>query len=212
MTKPSILIADDHTLIVEAFRKLLEPQYDVVATVPDGRALLEVASKMRPDVIVVDIGMPLLNGLAAGQQLKKTMPKVKLVYVTMNEDPDVAAEAVEHGASVYLLKSSAASELLKGIHEALKGRSYITPRVRRAMEEAFIRSPIRRAVPKNLTTRQTEVLQLLAEGRSMKEVATVLNLTPRTVAFHKYRIMEVIGARSNAELIQYAFKNHITAA
>jgi DNA-binding NarL/FixJ family response regulator len=212
MTKPSILIADDHTLIVEAFRKLLEPQYDVVATVPDGRALIDVASKMRPDVIVVDIGMPLLNGLAAGQQLKKTMPKVKLVYVTMNEDPDVAAEAVEHGASVYLLKSSAASELLKGIHEALKGRSYITPRVRRAMEEAFIRSPIRRAVPKKLTTRQTEVLQLLAEGRSMKEVAAVLDLTPRTVAFHKYRIMEVVGARSNAELIQYAFKNHIAAA
>jgi DNA-binding NarL/FixJ family response regulator len=212
MTKPSVLIADDHTLIVEAFRKLLEPQYDVVATVPDGRALIDVASKMRPDVIVVDIGMPLLNGLAAGQQLKKTMPKVKLVYVTMNEDPDVAAEAVEHGASVYLLKSSAASELLKGIHEALKGRSYITPRVRRAMEEAFIRSPIRRAVPKKLTTRQTEVLQLLAEGLSMKEVAAILNLTPRTVAFHKYRIMEVVGARSNAELIQYAFKNHIAAA
>jgi len=212
MTKPSVLIADDHTLIVEAFRKLLEPQYDVVATVPDGRALLDVASRMRPDVIVVDIGMPLLNGLTAGQQLKKIMPRVKLVYVTMNEDPDVAAEAVESGASVYLLKSSAASELLKGIHEALKGGSYITPRVRRAMDESFIRSPIRRAVPKKLTTRQTEVLQLLAEGRSMKEVAAVLDLTPRTVAFHKYRIMEVIGARSNAELIQYAFKNHISAA
>ena len=209
MTKPSILIADDHTLIVEAFRKLLEPQYDVVATVPDGRALLDVASKMRPDVIVVDIGMPLLNGLAAGQQLKKIMPRVKLVYVTMNEDPDVAAEAVETGASVYLLKSSAASELLKGIHEALKGGSYITPRVRRAMDDSFIRSPIRRAVPKKLTIRQTEVLQLLAEGRSMKEVAAVLDLTPRTVAFHKYRIMEVIGARSNAELIKYAFKNHV---
>jgi DNA-binding NarL/FixJ family response regulator len=212
MTKPSILIADDHTLIVEAFRKLLEPRYDVVATVPDGRALLDAASKTRPDVIVVDIGMPLLNGLSAGQQLKKIMPKVKLVYVTMNEDPDVAAQALESGASVYLLKSSAASELLKGIHEALKGGSYITPRVRRAMEESFIRSPIRRGVPKKLTTRQTEVLQLLAEGLSMKEVAAILDLTPRTVAFHKYRIMEVIGARSNAELIQYAFKNHITAA
>ena len=212
MTKPSVLIADDHTLIVEAFRKLLEPQYEVVATVPDGRALLDVASKTRPDVIIVDIGMPLLNGLAAGQQLKRIMPKVKLVYVTMNEDPDIAAEAVEGGASVYLLKSSAAAELLKGIHEALKGGSYITPRVRRAMDESFIRSPIRRAVPKKLTTRQTEVLQLLAEGRSMKEVAAVLDLTPRTVAFHKYRIMEVIGARSNAELIQYALKNHIAAA
>ena len=212
MTKPSVLIADDHTLIVEAFRKLLEPQYDVVATVADGRALLDVASKTRPDVIVVDIGMPLLNGLAAGQQIKKSMPRVKLVYVTMNEDPDVAAEAVENGASVYLLKSSAASELLKGIHQALKGGSYITPRVRRAMDESFIRCPVRRAVPKKLTSRQTEVLQLLAEGRSMKEVASVLDLTPRTVAFHKYRITEVIGAKSNAELMQFAFKNHITAA
>jgi len=212
MTKPSVLIADDHTLIVEAFRKLLEPQYEVVATVADGRALLDVASRVRPDVIVVDVGMPLLNGLAAGQRLKKSMPKVKLVYVTMNEDPDVAAEAVESGASVYLLKSSAAEELLKGIHQALKGGSYITPRVRRAMDESFIRSPIRRAVPKKLTTRQMEVLQLLAEGRSMKEVAAVLDLTPRTVAFHKYRIMEVIGAKSNAELIQFAFKNHIAAA
>jgi len=212
MKKPSILIADDHTLIVEAFRKLLEPQYEVVATVPDGRALLDVASKTQPDVIIVDIGMPLLNGLAAGQQLKKIMPKVKLVYVTMNEDPDIAAEAVESGASVYLLKSSAAAELLKGIHNALKGGSYITPRVRRAMDESFIRSPIRRAIPKKLTTRQTEVLQLLAEGLSMKEVATILDLTPRTVAFHKYRIMEVIGAKSNAELIQFAFKNHIAAA
>jgi DNA-binding NarL/FixJ family response regulator len=199
-------------LIVEAFRRLLEPQYDVVATVADGRALLDTASKVRPDVIVVDIGMPLLNGLAAGQQLKKSMPRVKLVYVTMNEDPDIAAEAVESGASVYLLKSSAAEELLKGIHQALKGGSYITPRVRRAMDEAFIRSPMRRVVPKKLTSRQTEVLQLLAEGRSMKEVAAVLDLTPRTVAFHKYRIMEVIGARSNAELIQFAFKNHISVA
>jgi DNA-binding NarL/FixJ family response regulator len=212
MTKPSILIADDHTLIVEAFRKLLEPQYQVVATVPDGRALLDVASKTQPDVIVVDIGMPLLNGLTAGQQLKKLMPRVKLVYVTMNEDPDIAAEALENGASVYLLKSSAADELLKGIHRALKGRSYITPRVRRALDESFVRSPIRRTVPKKLTTRQMEVLQLLAEGRSMKEVAAVLCLTPRTVAFHKYRIMEVIGAKSNAELMHFAFKNHIAAA
>ncbi len=212
MTKPSVLIADDHTLIVEAFRKLLEPQYEVVGTVPDGRSLLDVAAKTRPDIIIVDIGMPLLNGLAAGKQLKKTMPRVKLVYVTMNEDPDVAAEAMQNGASVYLLKSSAAPELLKGIREALKGGSYVTPKIRCAMQELFIRSPIRRLVPRRLTSRQTEVLQLLAEGRSMKEVAAVLNLTPRTVAFHKYRIMEIIGAKSNAELMRFAFKNHIAAA
>ncbi len=212
MLKPSILIADDHTLIAEAFRKLLEPQYDVVATASDGRALLDVAGRVRPEVIVIDIGMPLLNGLAAGQQLKKLMPRVKLVYVTMNEDPDLAAEALDTGASAYLLKSSAAAELLKAIHEALRGGSYVTPKIRRGLDEAFIRCPIRRAIPKRLTERQTEVLQLLAEGRSMKEVAAVLGLTPRTVAFHKYRIMEVIGARSNAELIQFALKNHIATA
>ncbi len=212
MLKPRILIADDHTLIVEAFRKLLEPQYNVVATVSDGRALLDIAGKVQPDVMVIDIGMPLLNGLAAGQQLKRLMPRVKLVYVTMNEDPDVAAEALDAGASAYLLKSSAAAELLKGIHEALKGGSYVTPKIRRGLDEAFIRRPIRRAIPKQLTARQMEVLQLLAEGHSMKQVAAVLGCTPRTVAFHKYRIMEVIGAKSNAELLQFAFKNHVAAA
>ncbi len=212
MMKPTVLIADDHTLIVEAFRKLLEAEYEVVGTVSNGRELLEVATTTRPDVVIVDVGMPLLNGLAAGQQLKKMMPTAKLVYVTMNEDPGVAATALDQGASAYLLKSSAAAELLKGIHDVLRGRTYVTPRIRRAMDEAFIRSPIRREVPKKLTARQTEVLQLLAEGRSMKEVAALLDLTPRTVAFHKYRIMEVIGAKSNAELLQFAFKNHITAA
>lgn len=212
MTKPSVLIADDHTLVGEAFRKLLEPQYDVVGTVADGRTLLERAASLRPEVIVIDIGMPLLNGLAAGQQLKKMMPRTKLVYVTMNEDPDIAAEAIQNGASVFLLKSSASRELLQGIHEALKGGSYVTPRIREAMEESFIRSSLRRPAPRKLTARQTEVLQLLAEGRSMKEVAAVLDLTPRTVAFHKYRIMELIGAKTNAQLMQFAFRNHIAAA
>ena len=208
MQKPTVLIADDHTMIVEAFRKLLEPQYQVVATVSDGRALLDLAPKLRPDVIVVDIGMPLLNGLAAGQRLKQIMPRTKLIYVTMNQDADVASEALHTGASAYLLKSSAASELLQGIHEALKGGSYVTPQIKRALMESFIRSPHPKLKTKKLTARQMEVLQLLAEGRLMKEVGTVLGLTPRTVAFHKYRIMEAIGVKTNAELIQFAVKNH----
>src|SRR5258708_5048850 len=137
MQKTTILIADDHTMIVEAFRRLLEPQYEVIATVRDGRELLEVAPKVRPDVIVVDIGMPLLNGLAAGQRLKQTMPRVKLIYVTMNQDPDVASEALDSGASAYLLKTSAASELLQGIHEALKGGTYVTPLIKQALAESF---------------------------------------------------------------------------
>ena len=209
MRKPSVLIADDHTMVVEAFRKLLEPQYEIVATAADGRSLLEIAPKLRPDVIVIDIGMPLLNGLAAGQRLKQLVPRTKLIYVTMNEDADVASEALRSGASAYLLKSSAASELLKGIHEALRGGSYVTPQIKRAIMDSFIRSPKPRPAVKKLTARQTEVLQLLAEGRLMKEVGAVLGLTTRTVAFHKYRIMEALGIKSNAELIQFAVKNHV---
>ncbi len=212
MRKPSVLIADDHTMVVEAFRKLLEPQYEIVATVADGRSLLEIAPKVRPDVIVIDIGMPLLNGLAAGQRLKQVVPRAKLIYVTMNEDADVASEALRGGASAYLLKSSAASELLKGIHEALRGGSYVTPQIKRAIMDSFVRSPKPRPAVKKLTARQTEVLQLLAEGRLMKEVGAVLGLTTRTVAFHKYRIMEALGVKTNAELIQFAVKNHVVAS
>jgi DNA-binding NarL/FixJ family response regulator len=209
MQKPTVLIADDHTMIVDAFRKLLEPHYEIVATVSDGRALLEKAPELKPDVIIVDIGMPCLNGLAAGQRLKHAIPKTRVVYVTMNEDGDLASEALRSGASAYLLKSSAGSELLRAIHDALRGRRYVTPLVRQAMAESFIRSPSPKAPVKKLTPRQIEVLQLLAEGRLMKEVADILGLTPRTVAFHKYRIMETLGIHSNAELIKFAVKNHV---
>lgn len=209
MHKPTILIADDHTMIVDAFRKLLESSYEIIGTVADGLALLETAPLLRPDVIIIDIGMPRLNGLAAGQRLKQTTPKAKIIFVTMNEDGDLASEALRAGASAYLLKSSAGSELLKAIHEALRGGSYVTPLIKQAIEESFIRSPIPKAPAKKLTPRQVEVLQLLAEGRLMKEVADVLGLTPRTVAFHKYRIMDILGIHSNAELIRFAVKNHV---
>lgn len=212
MQKPTVLIADDHTMIVDAFRKLLEPHYKIVATVPDGRSLLEKAPELKPDVIIVDIGMPCLNGLAAGQRLRQAIPKTKLVYVTMNQDGDLASEALRSGASAYLLKSSAGSELLKAIDEALRGRKYVTPLVKQAMEESFIRSPKPKTPEKKLTPRQIEVLQLLAEGRLMKEVAGILGLTPRTVAFHKYRIMETLGIHSNAELIKFAVTHHVLAS
>ncbi len=209
MHKPTILLADDHTMIAEAFRSLLEPQYEIVATVGDGRSLLETAPKLKPDVIVLDIGMPLLNGLAAGQQLKQLMPKSKIIYVTMNDDPDLASEALRTGGSAYLLKNSAASELLKSIHEVLRGGTYVTPRIKKGMTDAFIRSPQPKPAEKKLTPRQIEVLQLLAEGHSMKQVGAILSLTPRTVAFHKYRIMEVLNITSTAELIQYAVRNNM---
>jgi len=209
MNKPTVLLADDHTMIAEAFRHLLEPHYQIVATVTDGRALLEMALQLKPDVVVVDIGMPLLNGLSAGQQLKQRMRRTKLVYVTMNEDPDVAAEALRTGASAYLLKSSAASELLKSIHEVLRGGTYVTPRIKQFIEESFIRSNKPKTAEKKLTPRQIEVLQLLAEGKTMKEVGAVLSLTTRTVAFHKYRIMDVLNFKSNAQLVQFALRNNI---
>jgi len=212
MKLPRAILADDHKILVEAFRKLLEPHCNVVATVSDGRALLDVAATLKPDVIVLDIGMPLLNGLEAGRQLKKKMPAVKLIFLTMHQDPDLAVEAMRSGASGYLLKTSAASELLHAIQEALKGRPYITPQIARGMEKTFIRDPRGRQQPKSLTPRQCEVVQLLAEGKSMKEIADLLNVTPRTVAFHKYRTMEELALKSTAELIQFAIKNHIVVA
>ncbi len=201
-----VLLADDHTLLLEAFEKLLEPDYTVVGAVSDGRSLLTAAAELKPDVIVLDIAMPLLNGLDAARQIKKTMPAIKLIFLTMNEDPNVANEAFRAGASGYLLKTSASSELSKAIKEALCGRSYVTPVITQGMVESFIRQPgDNRDAPK-LTPRQREVLQLLAEGRSMKEAADILNVKPRTVAFHKYRMMELLNLKNNADLIQFAIR------
>ncbi len=204
-----VLLADDHTLLLGAFEKLLEHEYTVVGAVSDGRALLSAAAELRPDVIVLDIAMPLLNGLDAARQLKKTMPKVKLIFLTMNEDPNVAGEAFRAGASGYLLKTSASSELSKAIKEALCGRSYVTPIITQGMVDSLIRRPADDGAAPQLTPRQREVLQLLAEGRSMKEAAKILSITPRTVAFHKYRMMEQLNLKNNTALIQFALRECI---
>ena len=209
MPLPRVILADDHTIIVEAFRKLLEPHAEVVGTVSDGRALLETAQQLKPDVVVVDIGMPLMNGLEAGLRLKELMPEVRLIFLTMNEDPDLAVEAMRAGASAYLLKSSAGSELIRAIQMAFKKRFYITPRIAGRMQKVFISNPRPKARAKALTPRQREVIQLLAEGKSMKEAASVLKVAPRTVAFHKYRIMDLLGLRTTADLIQFAIKSRI---
>jgi DNA-binding NarL/FixJ family response regulator len=170
---------------------------------------LEIAPQLNPEVIVLDIGMPLMNGLEAGLRLKEQMPSVKLIFLTMNEDPDLAAEAMRSGATAYLLKSSATEELLLAIRMALKGKSYVTPLIARAMENSFIRNPEASGQAKTLTPRQREVVQLLAEGKSMKEVAGILNIKERTVAFHKYRVMEQLHIESSAELVQFAIKTRI---
>ena len=209
MTRPRILMADDHAMLLDAFRALLEPEFDVVGTVTDGRMLLEEFSRLHPDVVVLDIAMPLLNGLDAGRQLKAQRKSVKLIYLTMNPDPDLAGEALRLGASGYVLKSSAAHELKQAIHEALRGRSYITTLITRDVVGSLIEHQSGRH---ELTMRQREVLQLLAEGRSMKEVGAILNLTARTVAFHKYRMMEQLRVKTSAELVQFAVKHGIVGA
>jgi DNA-binding NarL/FixJ family response regulator len=208
MTRPSVLLADDHTMVLEAFKKLLDPEFDVVGTVSDGRALLSVAPSLKPEVIVLDLGMPELSGMEAGVQLKKLLPRVKLIVLTMNEDPDVANEALRRWASGYLLKNSAGAELIKAIREVLHGRNYITPRVAQRLEDQFVRDP--RPINKRaLTSRQKEVLQLLAEGRTMRETADVLHVTPRTVAFHKYRIMEDFGLKTTSDLVKFAIRERV---
>jgi DNA-binding NarL/FixJ family response regulator len=207
MKRPRVLLADDHALLLGAFEKLLAADCDIVGQVSDGRALVAAVDELSPDVVVLDISMPLLNGLEAGRQIKRKARGVKLVFLTMNEDTDLAAEAFRAGASAYVLKRSAASELLTAIREAMQGRSYVTPLITEDLLGSLLN--VEDTKRHELTPRQREVLQLLAEGRSMKEVANVLNMTPRTVAFHKYRMMEQLKINSTAELIQYAVKNHI---
>jgi DNA-binding NarL/FixJ family response regulator len=208
MGRPRVLLADDHELLLGAFEKLLSSECDVVGQVTNGRALVESAESLKPDVIVLDISMPQLNGLEAGRKIKQSLRDVKLVFLTMNEDSDLAAEAFRAGASGYLLKRSAASELPKAIREVMQGRSYVTPLVTEGLVDSLLRIEDH-AASHELTARQREVLQLLAEGNSMKEVAAVLKLTPRTVAFHKYQMMEQLHIKSTAELIRYAVRHHI---
>jgi DNA-binding NarL/FixJ family response regulator len=211
MTRPRVLLADDHRLLREAFARLLEADCEVVGAVADGRALLAAAPELRPDVVVLDVAMPLLNGLDAARQLRRAMPHVKVIFLTMSEDPEVAAEAFRVGASGFLLKNSAASELLQAIQEVCRGRSYVTPLATRGLVDALLNRPEPSARPAELSPRQREVLQLLAEGHTMKEIARVLKITPRTVAFHKYSMMEQLGVTSSAELVQLAVRQHLVA-
>ena len=208
MTRPRILMADDHLILLEAFKALLEPAFDIVGIVTDGRSLLEEFTRLNPDVVLLDVAMPLLNGLDAGRQLKAQRPSVKLIYLTMNPDPDLASEALRLGASGYVLKSSAVQELKQAIEEALRGRSYITPLITRDVVGSLIQQ---RSSRPELTVRQREVLQLLAEGKSMKEVAAILDLTPRTVAFHKYKMMEQLHLKTSAELVKFAVQQGMVA-
>lgn len=211
MRRTSILLADDHTMTCEGLKRMLEPEFEVIACVKDGLALVKTATELKPDLVLVDVGMPLLNGLDAARELKKLMPRVKVIFLTMNPDPDVASEALKMGASGYLLKNSEGEELSIAVHHALHGTSYVTPQIRNAMEESFVRNPMALGRPKRLSDRQREVLQMLAEGRQMREVADILHISLRTVRFHKHQIMEELGIKNNAELVQYAVKHSIVS-
>ena len=203
MARPRVLLADDHMMLLEAFEKLLESTCDVVGTVTDGHALVKAAEELKPDLILVDVAMPKLNGLDACERIRQRMPRAKLLFLTMDDDPDTAAEAIRRGASGYLLKASAVSELFEAIREVLDGRIYVTPTIAKGPPGVFV-SHAEKGKGIGLTLRQREVLQLLAEGKSMKEAADILNVTPRTIAFHKYSMMEHLGFKTTAQLIQHA--------
>jgi DNA-binding NarL/FixJ family response regulator len=209
MTRPRVLLADDHRLLREAFAQLLAADCDVVGAVADGRAAVAAALELKPDVIVLDIGMPLLNGLDAARQIKDLLPDVKIIFLTMNEDADVAAAAFRTGASGYLLKNSAASELLDAIREVSHGRTYVTPLATQGLVDTLLTESGAARKSGELSPRQKEVLQLLAEGHTMKEIARILKITPRTVAFHKYSMMETLGVKSTAALLQLAIKRNV---
>jgi DNA-binding NarL/FixJ family response regulator len=209
MRPPRVLLADDHEILVDGLKSVLEPQYEVVGIALDGRALLEAAAKLQPDIIVLDIAMPVLNGLDAARQVKRSMPKVKLIFLTVNKDPYIVKEAFRAGASAFLLKQSAALELTEAIRQVLKGGTYVTPRISEGLSNISLRPPKDREHAPEPTARQREVIQLLAEGRSMKQVADALHITPRTVAEHKYKVMELLQLKSNSDLVQYAIKHGI---
>ena len=207
--RPRVVLADDHTMLLDAFRRLLEPQCEIVGMAGDGRTLIELALTTKPDIIILDISMPHLNGLDACAQLRGKLPKVKFIFLTVNEDADLAAAAIALGASGYLLKNSASAELTLAIESALSGRTYVTPLITRGRSLDVFLAEEGKPGAEKLTLRQREVLQLLAEGKLMKEVADILQISPRTIAFHKYAIMEHLGIKTSAELVQYAVKHHL---
>jgi len=210
--RPRILIADAYALVAELCKALLETEFDVVGIVTDGRALVQAAVKLRPDLILVDIAMPILNGLDAGRHVKAFQPAVKLVFLSMNTETALAAKALELGAVGYLLKTCTAAEMVTAVRQVLRGSSYLSRGVSQHEIDCLRWQGKKMAEGDDrLSSRQREVLQLLAEGKGAKEIGSILNVTDRTVAFHKFRIKEILGAKNSADLVKYAVKNHLVA-
>lgn len=213
MKKPRVLLADDHTFVLEGFKKLLEEQCDLVGSVEDGRALVEAAVKLQPDLVILDISMPRLNGIEAAKKLKKQLPGVKLIFVTMHADSAYVNEAFKAGASGYLLKRSAATELGQAVQSAMSGHFYVTPLIAKDVVSFFLK-PGQTPLPTidDLTTRQREILQLVAEGFSAKEIADQLKVSHRTVEFHKAKVMEQLNLHTTADLVKYAIAHGLVTA
>jgi len=212
MGKPRILIADDHKIFAEGLKRLLDSDFEIAGVVEDGRQLVDAAEKLRPDAIVVDISMPLLNGIDAVRRIKKVHPEMKVVFLTMHPDVAYAVNAFKEGASGYVLKNSAPDELITAIREGLKGRTYVTPMIAGKLLRTYqsgSQPGTGTDTPPSLSSRQREVLQLLAEGHSAKEIASILNISTKTVEYHKYRMMEDLGSKTTADLIRYAVKQGI---
>ena len=204
-----VLLADDHTMFVEGLRALLKDSFDLVGVVHDGRELLKAVAELRPQVVVADISMPMLNGVDAARQITNLRPETKVVMLTMHAEPQLAVEAFRAGALGYLLKTSAGEELINAIQEVSKGRAYLTPLIAKDLLSVLIEAKgLHQPEPlqTRLTARQREVLQLIAEGRTMKEIASILQISPRTAESHKYEMMEVLGVSTTAELIQHAIR------
>ena len=210
MSKPRVLLADDHRILAEGLRGLLEPEFEVVGVVADGRELVAAAKKHRPDVIVADITMPALNGIEAALDLRKAGVEAHVVFLTMHRDVAYARRALEAGASGFVLKHSAPDELVQAIQQALQGQTYITPMIAGELLRSYRDDDAQtRDATEGLTRRQREVLQLFAEGKSAKEVASLLHISARTAEFHRARLMEALGLQTTAELVQYAIRNGI---
>jgi len=205
-----ILLADDHQLVADACKSLLEPEFEVVGIVTDGRSLLEQAAVLKPDGVILDISMPGLNGLDASSAIKQKSPTIKLVILTMNMAAEIAAEAFRRGASAYVLKQTAAEELVLAVRRVVQGNSYLSPLLARETVTFLLNRGDAGNQDKQITQRQSEILQLLAEGNSMKQVASIINIKPGTVAFHKYRMMEKLNIKTNAELLEFAIKRQMT--
>ena len=210
MARPRVLLGDDHVMFCEGLRSILEPHFEVVGIAANGQELVAAAERLQPDVVVADVSMPLLNGIGAARKLQKIKRPPKIVFLTMHADPTFATEAFRAGASGYVLKSSSGVEIVTAIQEAIRGRTHISAVVAGGVLGGLMESRTdqkKRAA--ELTSRQKEILQLIAEGKSPKEIAVILSVSPRTVEFHKYRIMETIGVRTIAELTRYAVNHGI---